>query len=62
MPKLDNSAQQALDESHQGEERRQEAKDRRKADKDRRDLDRLADEIAPRRHPDIRGRREKDSS
>jgi hypothetical protein len=62
MPKLDNSTQPAPDESHQDEERRQDAKDRRKADKDRRDPDRLADEIAPRRHPDVRGRRNKDSS
>ena len=62
MPKQDNSAQQALDESHQGEDRRQEPKDRRKSDKDRRDLDRLADEIAPRRHPDTKGRRKNDSS
>ncbi|MFV2089650.1 MAG: hypothetical protein ACC642_03250 [Pseudomonadales bacterium] len=55
MPELENSAQQ-------GEDRRQGAKERRKSDKDRRDLERLANEIAPRRHPDIKGRRSDDQS
>jgi len=55
MPELENSAQQ-------GEDRRQGTKERRKKDKDRRDLERLANEIAPRRHPDIKGRRSGDQS
>ena len=59
MPKTENSAQRALDEA-ESEDRRQGAKDRRKANKDRRDLERLADEIAPRRHPDVRSRRSRD--
>lgn len=46
--------------SHKGEERRDGPKDRRQADKDRRDPERVADEIAPRRHPDIKGRRDYD--
>lgn len=45
---------------HQGEERREGPKDRRNANKDRRDPERLAEEIAPRRHPDIKGRRDYD--
>ena len=47
-------------EAYQGEERRDGAKDRRQLDKDRRDPERVADEIAPRRHPDIKGRRDYD--
>ena len=47
-------------ENYQGEERRDGPKDRRQTDKDRRDPERVADEIAPRRHPDINGRRDYD--
>lgn len=43
--------------AYQGDERRDGAKDRRQTDKDRRDPERVADEIAPRRHPDVKGRR-----
>ncbi len=43
--------------SYAGKERRDGPKDRRQTDKDRRDLERVADEIAPRRHPEIKGRR-----
>ena len=43
-----------------GEERRKNSGDRRKSSKDRRNPERLADEIAPRRHPDIKGRRATD--
>ena len=46
--------------SQQGEERRDGPSDRRKQAKDRRDPERVADEIAPRRHPDIKGRRDYD--
>jgi len=46
--------------SDEGEDRRQGAKDRRKADKERRDAERVADEIAPRRHPEVKGRRDVD--
>ena len=47
-------------ETHQGEDRRDGPRDRRKGEKDRRDPERVADEIAPRRHPDIKGRRDYD--
>jgi len=43
-----------------GEDRRDGPKDRRVNKKDRRDPERLAEEIAPRRHPDIKGRRDYD--
>jgi hypothetical protein len=59
MAEQNNTAAETL-EGHQGEDRRQGIKDRRIADKDRRNQERLADEIAPRRHPDIKGRRSAD--
>jgi hypothetical protein len=43
-----------------GEDRRDGPKDRRTNRKDRRDPERLAEDIAPRRHPDIKGRRDYD--
>jgi len=46
--------------NYQGEERRDGPRDRRAKNKDRRDPERVADDIAPRRHPDIKGRRESD--
>jgi hypothetical protein len=60
MPELKNTAEETFEESTQGENRRQGAKDRRITDKDRRNPERVADEIAPRRHPDIKGRRSTD--
>ena len=60
MPETNNAAKETFDQVHQGEERRQGAKDRRINDKDRRNPERVADEIAPRRHPDIKGRRASD--
>jgi len=60
MPDLENSAQKAFEEGQTDEDRRLGAKDRRNTDKDRRDSERIADEIAPRRHPDIKGRRSTD--
>jgi hypothetical protein len=47
-------------EEYQGDERRDGPKDRRSQARDRRDPERVADEIAPRRHPDIKGRRDYD--
>lgn len=61
MPDLTNTAVEPLEEGYPGEERRQGMKDRRIADRDRRNPERLADDIAPRRHPDIRGRRSIDA-
>ena len=58
-PSPDQSAPDSA-EAYQGEERRDGPKDRRRLDKDRRDPERVADEIAPRRHPDIKGRRDYD--
>jgi len=60
MPESQNSAKKTPDEGQAGDNRRSGAKDRRIEDKERRDPDRVADEIAPRRHPDIKGRRESD--
>jgi hypothetical protein len=60
MPDPNNTAAQTLEEDQQGEDRRQGIKDRRIAEKDRRNPERLADDIAPRRHPDIKGRRSTD--
>ena len=62
MPEPNNAAEETFDPVHEEEERRQGAKDRRIADKDRRNPERVADEIAPRRHPDIKGRRTSDES
>ena len=59
MPEVDKSGQQSAAD-FEGEERREGAKDRRVSDKDRRDPERVAEEIAPRRHPDIKGRRDYD--
>lgn len=42
------------------EERRSGHRDRRKAGTDRRNAERLAEDIAPRRHPDVKGRRSYD--
>ena len=60
MPELNNTAEEPFEDGRQGEDRRQGAKDRRITDKDRRDPERVADEIAPRRHPDIKDRRTRD--
>ena len=46
--------------AQQENERRDGPKDRRQTGKDRRDPERVADEIAPRRHPDVNGRRDYD--
>lgn len=48
-------------EDYQGEERRDGPMDRRAKNKDRRDPERVAEEIAPRRHPDIKDRRNSDA-
>ncbi|MGD8416548.1 MAG: hypothetical protein PVH91_05785 [Pseudomonadales bacterium] len=42
------------------EEKRSGTRDRRIAKTDRRNPERLAEEIAPRRHPDVKGRRDYD--
>lgn len=42
------------------EDRRSGARDRRTAKADRRNSERLAEDIAPRRHPDIKDRRKSD--
>jgi hypothetical protein len=42
------------------EDRRTGTRDRRVAKVDRRNSERLAEEIAPRRHPDVKGRRSSD--
>ena len=64
MPDLDNTAEETFPEKIEGEDsnedRRAGATDRRTGDKDRRDPERVAEEIAPRRHPDIKGRRSTD--
>lgn len=44
----------------QQEERRTGARDRRTAKVDRRNSERLAEDIAPRRHPDVKDRRSSD--
>ena len=44
------------------EERRTGPKDRRVAREDRRNLDRVLEELSPRRNPDMAGRREGDLS
>lgn len=59
MPDSDNTAQKSATD-REGEERREAAKNRRKTKKDRRDPERVAEEIAPRRHPDLKGRRSSD--
>ncbi len=56
VPMPDNSSPDAATD-YQGDERRDGLKERRSKDKDRRDPERVSDEIAPRRHPDIKGRR-----
>ena len=48
------------DSGYQGDEKRSGVRDRRTTDRDRRNPERAADEIAPRRHPDIKGRRSYD--
>jgi hypothetical protein len=40
-----------------GENRRKGSKDRREANQDRRNAERVADDVGPRRHPDIPERR-----
>jgi hypothetical protein len=40
-----------------GENRRKGRKDRRKANQDRRNAERVADDVGPRRHPDVPERR-----
>ena len=60
MPDMQNTAKKTPEEDFDGDERRSGARDRRIKDKERRDLERVADEIAPRRHPDIKGRRTAD--
>ena len=58
-PSPENTAPDASVE-FRGDERRDGPKDRRQNDKERRDPERVADEIAPRRHPDVKGRRDYD--
>ena len=53
-------ASENADACYQGEEKRSGVRDRRITDRDRRNPERTADEIAPRRHPDIKGRRSYD--
>jgi hypothetical protein len=60
MSQVNPTAAESLDEHYEGEDRRNGSKDRRKAKVDRRNPERLAEEIAPRRHPDIKGRRSTD--
>ena len=60
MPETSNAAKTEFEHDQAEEERRQGAKDRRIAGKDRRNPERVAEEIAPRRHPEIRGRRSSD--
>jgi hypothetical protein len=58
-PMPENTATEHKDD-RQDEDRRNGPRDRRSAKKDRRDPERVSDEIAPRRHPDINGRRNYD--
>ena len=58
MPDMQNTAKKTPQE---GDDRRTGARDRRIEDKERRDSERVAEEIAPRRHPDLKGRRTTDS-
>jgi hypothetical protein len=51
---------EAPPESTGTEERRSSVRDRRTAVQDRRDPERVAEDIAPRRHPEIKGRRKTD--
>jgi hypothetical protein len=60
MSEVNPTAAESLDPHYEGEERRNGPKDRRTARTDRRNPERLAEEIAPRRHPDIKGRRSTD--
>ncbi len=60
VPMPENTAAEASEnyqEAHPEKERRDGPKDRRKTSRDRRDPERVAEEIAPRRHPDVKGRR-----
>jgi hypothetical protein len=60
MPDMQNTAKKTPEEGNGGDERRSGARDRRIEDKERRDPERVADEIAPRRHPEIKDRRTSD--
>jgi hypothetical protein len=60
MPEPNKAGQNPDESASEAEDRRQGVKDRRTGDKDRRDPERTADEIAPRRHPDVKGRRDSD--